>query len=179
MKARISIIAFMLMALSVIGFSQNDNAKAYKDEQKAYKQRQEEEKKMKLDSLVSSREFVFVARTASPSSGRSVNLFSNPNFIRFHPEMIESEMPFFGTAYRGGYGTEPGMKFKGKPTIFTVKKGKKNWDVTAEVSDPIDRYKLYMTVTSSGTASLSISCNQKSTISYSGEISPINPESKK
>jgi hypothetical protein len=178
MKTQISIVAFML-ALSVNGFSQKDNAKAYNDEQKAYKQKQQEEKVMKLDSLVSSREFVFVARTASPSGGRSVNLFSNPNFIRFQPEMIESEMPFFGKAYSGGYGTEPGMKFKGKPTIFTVKKGKKNWDVTAEVSNPVDRYKIYLTVTSSGTASLSISCNQKSSISYSGDISPINPESKK
>ncbi len=85
--------------------------------------------------------------------------------------MIESEMPYFGKAYSSiVYGGDTGMKFKGKPSEFTVIKGKKGFEVKAVVQGTSDRYILYLTVGFSGSSSLSISSNNRSSISYNGDI---------
>ena len=87
--------------------------------------------------------------------------------------MIESEMPFFGKAYSGiGYGGDTGVKFKGKPEEFTVVKKAKNYQIDAVVKGTADNFRISLSVGFEGSATLSIISNNRSTISYQGEISP-------
>ena len=73
---------------------------------------------------------------AYPQGGRSVNLTTTPNFVKFSPDLIDSDMPFYGRAYSGaGYGGTTGLNFKGKPDEFTVEKTSKGYFLQASVKD--------------------------------------------
>jgi hypothetical protein len=102
---------------------------------------------------------------------RSVNLATNPNYMKFSQGMVESEMPYFGTSRTPVYGGDAGLKFKGKPEEFTMEKGKKNYEGMVVVKGEDDKYKIYLTIGFDGNATLSVSCNNRSNISYNGEIS--------
>jgi hypothetical protein len=165
MKTKISLFLVLLAFLTTAVFSQEEATKQSKEEKKLEKQKQ-------VEGIVNARDFVFVARTANPSGMRSVNLATNPNFLKFNPDMIESEMPYFGKAYNSvGYGGDAGLKFKAKPEEFTVTKGKKNYDIKVIVKGEGDKYSLYLSVSFEGSATLSVISNNRSNISYSGEIS--------
>ena len=170
MKAKILVLLLIFAASAVSVFPQDKPAKQTKEEKKAEKAKQ-------VEALMNLKEFVFVGNYAMPTGARQVNLATNPNFMKFQPDMIVSEMPFFGTAYSTtGYGTDTGVRFKARPEKFEVKKGKKGWDIEAVVTDQVDSYKIYLSVSTSGNAQLSISCNRRSAISYTGDISPVEDQ---
>jgi hypothetical protein len=122
--------------------------------------------------MVNAKEFVFVPRTALPSGMSPVNLSINQNYIKFQPDLIDSYMPFFGNAYSGVvYSTDKGLKFIGKPESFTVEKNKNAFQIYAVVKGETDIFRLSLSVGFEGNASLLISSNNRSTISYAGEIS--------
>ena len=174
MKTKFSTLVLILSFLITNGFSQEKSKKELKEEKKIEKQRQTE-------AMINDTNFVFKARTALPSGMRSVNLATNPNYVKFMPGLIDSYMPYFGRAYSGvGYGSDAGLKFTGKPEEFTIEKKAKGFQIDAEVNSTTDKFNISLTVGFEGSASLVITSNSRSTISYQGEISaPEKPEEKK
>jgi hypothetical protein len=166
------LLLLLVLSLAVItGYSQEKEGRESRKEEQAGKQEQ-------TAMLVNNREFVFHARRALPSRGSPVDLTSNPGFVKFEPDLIESSMPFFGRAYSGiGYGEGAGLRFKGEPEEFTVEKKRRNYQISATVKDGTDAYTLFLTVASDGTGSLTITSNNRETISYSGEIRAAPPGS--
>jgi hypothetical protein len=165
MKTRFSILVLILSLVLNTGFSQEKTKKEIKEEKKIEKQKQ-------IEAMVNDTDFVFVARTALPTGMRSVNLTTNQNYVKFKPDLIDSYMPFFGQGYSSiGYGGDTGLKFTGKPEEFTMVKTKKGFQIDAVVKSPTDNFKLSLTVGLEGSSSLSIISNNRSTISYQGEIS--------
>jgi len=165
MKTKISVLALLMLLIINSSFAQEKSRKQIKEEKKIEKQKQ-------VEVLINAKEFVFVARTALPTGYRTVNLTSGSYTVKFHPDMIDSFLPFYGRAYSGvGYNNENGLKFKGKPEEFTIQKKAKNYQVNAVVKGESDVYRISMTVSSEGNSSLSINSNNRSTISYYGSIS--------
>lgn len=81
-------------------------------------------------------------------------------------------MPFFGRAYSAvGYGNDTGLTFKEKPEKFEIEKGRKTFQVNVVVKGGNDIFRLFLTVGFEGSASLSISSDNRSMISYQGVIS--------
>ena len=170
MKTKIAALMFLMSLIMTTGYSQEKTKKEIKAEKKLEKQKQ-------VEAMIDAKEFVFVARTANPMGMRSVGLTTNPNSVKFQPELIDSYMPFFGQAYGGiGYGGDTGLKFTGKPEVFTVVKNKKNYQIDATVKGETDLFRISLQVSYEGSASLSIISNNRNTISYTGEISA--PEKK-
>jgi hypothetical protein len=170
MKRRIYfIIPFCLLAICLTA---QEPVKKSKQELKLEKQKETED-------MLMNKTFVFVARSAFPSAGRQTSITSGASTVKFQPELITSDLPFFGTAYSGvGYGGQGGMKFEGKPEKFTVEKTKKSgYEITAVVKTTEDSYNIILTAGSDGYASLSIHSNNRSSMSYSGVIE--KPEVKK
>jgi len=164
MNAKISIVVIILTLLMSSGFAQEKSKKQLKEEKKIQQQKQ-------IDSLVNAKTFDFVGRTAMPTGYKTMNLTTTTNYVKFQPELIDSYMPFYGRAYSGvGYGGDSGLKFTGKPEEFTVTKGKKNFQVNATVKGGSDTFRLSLSVSFEGSASLTITSNNRSAISYSGEI---------
>jgi hypothetical protein len=165
MKTKFIYLMGLYFLILAPAYSQEKTKKELKEEQKIEKQKQ-------VEVMVNAKEFVFVARKANPMGMKQIDLTTNANYLKFYPELIESEMPFYGQAYSGvGYSGDTGMKFKGKPEEFTVVKTKKNYQIDAKVKGETDLYRISLQVFFEGGAVLSITSNSRSTISYNGEIS--------
>jgi hypothetical protein len=160
-----SILSFILCFSMFIGFAQEKTKKQIKEEQNL-------EERKEIAALVESKEFKFVGRTAYPQGGRSIDLTTNSNFLKFEKDSIDSEMPYFGRAYSGvAYGGgNGGMHFKGKIENYSLTKDKKKYMIKAKISDKTDSYDLQLTVFFEGNASLAINTFNRSQISYSGRI---------
>lgn len=167
MKANCLLIAISLTLCFTTGFAQEKSKKELKQEKKLEKQKQ-------VDDLMTAKTFEFIGRTALPTGYKSVNLATTTNYVKFQPELIDSYMPFYGRAYSGvGYGSDDGLKFTGKPEEFTINKGKKNYEVSATVKGEKDTFRLTLSVGFEGSTSLTITSNNRSAISYSGEIKAV------
>lgn len=160
-----SCLILALIALAVTSvYSQDNDKKASREEKKVEQQAQ-------MEKLVTSKTFVFVGVTAYPLGQVPVDLGSNTNSVTFTPELIQSDMPFYGTGYSGmAMGRDTGMRFSGKPEDFTVVKGEKGYEINMGVRGETDMYTISVVVGFEGSATLTISSIDRSTISYQGEI---------
>ncbi|MGE5406742.1 MAG: DUF4251 domain-containing protein [Methanosarcina sp.] len=130
-------------------------------------------KQEQTEMLIYGRNFVFHADRAIPSRGSSIDLTTNVSYVKFTPDLIDSYMPFFGRAYGGvGYGNDSGFHFKGQPEEYKIDRKKNKYQITASVRSENENYRIFLTVTNSGTASMSISSNNRESMNYQGEIRP-------
>jgi hypothetical protein len=168
MKTKFLVVLVLLSFILTSAFSQEKSKKELKEEESLRKQ-------AAIETLVNSKDFVFVAKYALPMGASQVDLTSNPNYVRFSPDLMDGYMPFFGTATAAiGLGGDNTIKFKDKPATFNIEKKKKNFQIDAKVKGENDIYRLSLTVLPEGGASLSIISNNRGTISYQGTIS--NPQ---
>jgi len=114
-----------LVLVMLLGFF---GANAQISDRKAEKEKKRVEREKEIAALVESKSFVFKGDRAIPTGYKSMDLTTNPNFVKFSPDLIVSEMPFFGRAYSVSYGgSDAGLKFEGKPEIYTIEREKKNY----------------------------------------------------
>jgi hypothetical protein len=172
MKTKFNSRFLIILTLAFLAFSIT-NVIAQEKTKKQLKEEKQLEKQKQTEVLVNSKEFIFVANRVIPQSGKSINLTSDYN-AEFHPDLINCDLPFYGRAYSGvGYGGDGGMKFEGKPTVFSVEKNKKGYLIKAEVRGERDSYFLMLTVYFEGSAYLTINSNNRSSISYDGDIKSV------
>lgn len=158
------VLSFFLSFSMLMGFAQEKTKQQIKEEQKQIRMQ-------KMEELLNSKQFEFVGNMAYPQSGRSIDLTTNTNYFRVKNDSIHSEMPYFGRAFAGvGYGSDSGLSFKGPMSNYIIKKNKKNFVVKTNVKGSSDSYSIVLTVFSDGGATLSISSNNRNTISYRGEL---------
>lgn len=164
-----------LVLLLTFAFSNaNSQEKSKKELRKELKEKQKQEKIDATKALVDGKSFVFNAKMAFPTGMRSFNLTSNNYEVSFQPELIESYLPFFGRATSANYGSsDGGIKFKEKPEKYNIESVKKGYELTAVVKDSFDRYDLFLSIGDEGNATLKVSSNKRSFISFNGNISPL------
>lgn len=123
----------------------------------------------KLESLLESKTFEFVANTVYPLGERARNLGGQNYSVLFSEDQIESILPYFGSV-RTAFGSSEGMRFKGKPDKYTIEQKGKKYVVRADVSTSKDTYSIMLRVDKSGFGTLVIDSRNKQTISYKGLI---------
>lgn len=149
-------------------------ANAQEKSKKQLKTEAKMEKQKQVALLVNSKEFVFNPTSVSPQGGANINLNDLSYEVEFHPDLIKSYLPFFGRAYAGvGYGGDNGMEFDGNPSVYTIEKTKKAYLIKVDVRGKHDFYSLMLSVYFEGNAHLVISSNNRSSISYDGDIAAI------
>jgi len=174
---RISIMILFFGLFSAIGFTQE---KSKKELRKELKEKERIEKEQRIETLIEAKAFVFVATRALPTGMKPIELNGDNYFVNFQTDLIESVMPFFGRAYSGvGYGGDNGMRFKEKPKTFNIKKTKKNYQIDIVVDGKNDTYNISLTISFQGSATLYIASNNRSTMSYQGNLKPIEPKADK
>ena len=173
MKTRRIAILFLLCFNVLIGFSQEKTRRQLRAEQKLEKQKE-------IEKLIDTKEFEFVAQNLNSQTFRFVDLTTNPNFIKFKPDFIKSDMPYFGRGFSGlAYGgSDAGLKFEGKPETFTVKKEKKGYIIDVAVRGQQDYFNMTLSVSFEGGTTLSVISNNRAPINYFGEIMKIKEEKK-
>lgn len=157
----------LIFVLASFTYAQEKSKKQIKEEKKIELQKE-------VEILVNTKEFIFVGQTAFPIGYKTMNLNANSNYVKFNADFIESRMPFFGKSYgTATNSTDVGLQFEGKPEDFTITTGKKNHDITAVVKSESDTYTINVTVGFDGASTLSIISNNRSNISYGGQIYPL------
>ncbi|SHM11844.1 DUF4251 domain-containing protein [Flavobacterium saccharophilum] len=173
MKRKLSILLVLLCFISFPVLAQEKTKKELKAERELQKQKE-------IEALIDSKNFVFEGQKATPQGGRMLNLDYNTYFLKFNTEKTTCDLPFFGRAFSVPYGGDGGIKFEGVPEDIKIEKKKKSYTVKATVKGKDDVYTLYFNIFFNGGASLSISSNNRASISYDGEIeAPKTDEIKK
>ena len=135
------------------------------------KKDKKEQKKADMESLIQSRNFVFVANNAYPLSGRNINLTSMYD-VRISADTIISDLPYYGRAYVAPMNTsEGGIHFTSTKFNYTIKDRKKGgWDITIVPNDTRDVRQMYLTVSEDGYGSLQVVSENRQDISFSGYV---------
>ncbi|CAM3293825.1 DUF4251 domain-containing protein [Aequorivita lipolytica] len=125
-----------------------------------------------IDILLNSKSFEFIANTALPLGQPPRNLVGSNYSVTFSPDLIISNMPFYGRSYSTTMvsGRDKGMRFKDAPEIFTVEKQGKGFEVRAKVKNDNETYTVLLIVSASGYATLSITTNDRQIMDYQGEV---------
>ena len=133
-----------------------------------------EAKANEIKELVESQQFRFIAQTAIPRAGSSINLTSYYDF-QIDSMEVSSWLPFYGRAYQVEYGGDGGIKFEETARTLEIElnKKKKSYQVSIEVDTKKDNYKINMSVGLSGYASLDVISTYKQGISFYGIVEPI------
>lgn len=149
--------------------------------QEVSKKEERAERKAALSSevsaLVDSREYAFVVKTVLPLSLPPININPGAGGVIFGPEIVSSNLPFFGRAYgAASLDNDQGMVFSGAPENYQVKKRKKTYEVAMDVKTDSDSYGISLSISFDGAALLTISSSNRSDVSYSGNIAVIRKE---
>jgi len=150
--------------------------------QKKSKKERRMEEFVETQKLIDTKQFIFVPDRAFPQGGRSIDLTTNYGFIKIMGEETEANMPFFGRGYSGmPYGGDGGIKFDKtsiKDEKIELNEKKMRISYSFEARGENDTYRINMEIGSNGNASVSVTSNNRSHISYNGEISEIEKKEK-
>ncbi len=159
---------FFFAALSFMAGSSTALAQVNDKEQKAAAEASA------MKNLVESQHYMFLAQTMLPQSGPTRPI-STPYDLRIKNDTLSADLPYMGRAYSSDYGsTDNALNFKTTSFTYTKKDGKNGgWDITIVPKGVRNVSKIFLKITSSGFASLSVQSNTRQSISYNGYIQPI------
>ncbi|MCF8363835.1 MAG: DUF4251 domain-containing protein [Prolixibacteraceae bacterium] len=160
-----SLLVFILLAISFSAFAQQ--------EQKTRKEiRQEKKEKIaaRVDSMVTAKDYVFMARSAHPMSMPVVNLTSEYD-LKVSGDSVFVYLPYYGRAYRVDYmSNEGGIKLDALHEEYSAKKDDDGYEISFEAEGDSDTYTFNLSVFESGYASLHVSSYNRQSISFNGII---------
>ena len=124
-----------------------------------------------IKSTVDGKRFIFQAQSVSPT-GSGIRQLSSGYYLTVLRDSIISNLPYFGRSYQATMGAQDGgIKFTSLKFNYTVKNRKKGgWDIKIQTEDVKGSPQIFFNISSSGTASLRISSNDRQSISYNGFV---------
>jgi hypothetical protein len=121
-----------------------------------------------MKQSIDSRQFVVNVNNAYPTSGKMVILTSLYSF-KVKNDSAFSYLPYYGRAYSLPYGGGKGLIFNEKIKKYTQKYTKKNSsEINATVANDEDTYRFFILLYPNGTASITMNCNNRQSISFTG-----------
>ena len=146
----------------------------------------------KIEQLMKSREFYIEVDQAFPTGNSSITIDSKYGQKRIGGEgyvsLATNEgqlfiLPFFGRAYSTEYGQGGGIEFeKAKienESFKVINKRKKHYiEYKFNVRNRNDVFNFYVEVYGNGKCSVNVTSNNRASISYGGDLTPI-PEDKR
>jgi hypothetical protein len=134
------------------------------------------EKNARLNGLLNSKSFVFIAESATPMGGGNIRLTSSYYQVRFLKDSLSSFLPYFGTAFRSSYGsTESPLSFTSSDFSYDTKSNAKGMKtITVRVNQPSDPATFILSVGPSGYGTLQVSSLNRQPISFYGVVEPLD-----
>jgi hypothetical protein len=122
--------------------------------------------------LIETKQFIFSATQALPQGSPSIVLSTGEYSVRMKNDTIVCYLPFYGRAYSADLVQGGGFDFSGVIDEYeiAVNSKKHKIEITMKGRSRGENYRFHLSVASNGSASLSASSDNKSTISYWGDI---------
>jgi len=135
------------------------------------KQEKEQIKEAEIRDKVEGRNFTIIMQMVIPLGMESRELYGNYG-LRIKPDTIESNLPYFGTAYTAGYGNEEGsLEFKTSEFEYKTVPGKKQgWTIKILPKKAGDTRQMLLTISSTGFANLQVTCSNRQAIAFNGYL---------
>jgi len=127
-----------------------------------------------VKSSIESKQFIFHAQTALPTSGRSRQLTTDYD-LRVSPDSLISNLPFYGRAYSVPYGSgDGGFNFTSTKFEYTATPGKKRgWNISIKTKDVTDFREFSLSLSDDGYGTLQALSNNRQPMSFTGYITEV------
>ena len=134
-------------------------------------QSRQEKRISEVKRLIESKDYVFLAESATPLSGSVIRLTSI-YFLKINKDTLDSHLPYFGVAFRAPMGTtESPLSFTSTDFDYSMKESKKaGFQIKIRINNPSDPDLLMLSITSSGFATLTVNSMHRQPISFYGEL---------
>ena len=125
----------------------------------------------KIADKVSSKNFVFVANSVTPMSGR-LRILTSPYDVRVNADSVISYLPYFGKSTQAPLSSEDaGIMFTSTSFDYSSEAGKKrSWEVRIKFKDQKNTSHFSFIIYDNGEASLNVTSTFRDPISYRGYI---------
>jgi hypothetical protein len=152
-----------LLAFATLPFS-HTNAQDTKQDKAAAK-------KAAIKNLVDGQNYVFVAQSATPMSGRLRQLTSDYD-MKVTKNSVITYLPYFGRAYQAPIDpTKGGIQFTSKDFEYTATPGKKGgWNILIKPKDYQDVQQINLSISDGGYGTLQVISTSRQPISFNGII---------
>lgn len=147
------------------------------DSSKEEKQKQQEVQYEETVELIESENYEFIGRKANPQKGPQIDLTTRVNFLSIQSGDATANLPYFGRAFSGGYGTgDGGIKFNGPMENYSVKKNDRKHRITVrfKVKGVGDVYNCTLSIAGMNNATLTVTSNKRAIIRYTGFIQELS-----
>jgi hypothetical protein len=167
-----SYIIIFFLAFSCVSFSQDQPPKQL--DKKARKELKIASNYQKTKALIESDNFDYEADWVFPLGKPRISLLGNINRLRFENNVLEANLPYFGTRYNDGYASA-GINFKSEINEYEVDYQDDDYRILIKfvVADEKERYQFDLEIESDGSGRLYFASNKRNSQTYSGQILPI------
>ncbi len=130
-----------------------------------------DQRRQEVKELIESRNFRFVANSATSMGGARFDLTSIYD-LEIENNHVKAFLPYYGVAYKVEYGAEGGIKFDANAEEIDYKynEKKKIYQIRMSIPEKDEHNDIYMTVGVDGFATVMISFIHRQPITYSGFI---------
>lgn len=157
----------MVFLLAAIVFS--GNILLAKENKREQRKAREKEQIEEIAKLVEGKKLTFVAQFAHPTGGKLISL--TPEYtLEINDNFVSAYLPFYGRVYRADFSGSGGIKFKEQAQKTGWSMQKKNYLVSMDVKVPDDSYQLWLSISETGSASLTVSSVNKQSINFTGFV---------
>ncbi len=164
----------LVIMILLLGFNHITVAQTKKEakEQKA------EQEYNAIKKLVNSKMYVFDATWISTSRGRRINIAAGSNSIAVAQDSTKAAMQFFGEVTTIRFSGNEGVSFNNKIENYQVNfdDKKRRVNVSFKVKNKSEMYEVYMSINKTGFTFVDVNSNNKSNVTYDGNISAIKLE---
>jgi len=152
----------------------------------AQSETREQKKQDKLNAvkkMVNNQNYVFIAERANPLGWRTINLNYDYSVV-VSKDSVDCYLPYFGRAYVAPMNPndpkETGIVFKSKNFDYDNVKTKRGiWEITVVPHDVKETRKFVLSISESGYGTLSVTSENRQSISFDGYITENVPKKKK
>ncbi len=132
---------------------------------------EKDKKADKIQKMLDTKKFVFVAQSVIPPRGAMRQLTSTYD-VKVSNDSVIVDLPYFGRAYTAPIDpASGGFKFVSTSHDYTLKPRKKGgWDLLIKPKDERDVQQLLLNVFANGSASLQVISNSRQPISFNGIV---------
>ena len=126
-------------------------------------------KAMKVENTVQSGRYEIYVNQVHPMGGAVRHLTSSYS-VRVSGDSAYVYLPYFGRAYSAPYGGEGGINVTNVMDDYKLNKKKKNYSIDFKAKGANDVYRFSIDMSTNGSASIRVTCNNRQAISYLGDL---------
>jgi len=123
-------------------------------------------------TAIEKKQFTFLAQSVTPMKVGTRQL--TPGYtLRISGDTLTCNLPYFGRVYQPSLSTtDGGLNFTSYQFDYQTKVRKKGgWDIRIKTKDLTSQRQFFITVQENGNVNVSVTCNDRESISYYGSLS--------